>query len=77
MVQILLHGVVVFWENVMFNGTERLGFQCVTPGPGVVNIPECFNPYWTVEVQCFQSEHVAKCWPWFGEFLFQSLSVSG
>ena len=61
----------VFLEIVMYNGTERLGFQCVTPGPGVVNIPECFNPYWTAGVQCFQSECVAKCWSWFGEeFLF-------
>ena len=44
----------------MYNGTERLGFQCVTPGPGVVNIPECFNPYRTAGVQCFQSECVAN-----------------
>ena len=53
----------VFLEIVMYNGTERLGFQCVTPGPGVVNILECFNPYRTAAVQCFQSECVAKCWP--------------
>lgn len=35
----------VFLEILMYTGTERLGFQCAIPGPGVVNIPECFNPY--------------------------------
>ena len=40
----------------MCNGTERLGIECVNPGPGVVTSPECSNPYRTAGVQCFRSE---------------------
>ena len=46
----------VFLENVMCNGTERLGIECVTPGPGVVTSPECYNPNRTAAVRCFQGE---------------------
>ena len=46
----------VFLENVSCNGTETLGIQCVTPGPGVVTSPECYNPNRTAAVQCFQGE---------------------
>ena len=46
----------VFLENVMCNGRERLGIQCVTPGLGVVTSPECSNPYRTAAVRCFGSE---------------------
>ena len=46
----------VFLENVMCNGTERLGIECVTPGPGVVTSPECSNPNRTAAVQCFRSK---------------------
>ena len=43
----------VFLENVTCNGTESLGTECVTPGPGVVTSPECYNPYRTAGVRCF------------------------
>ena len=46
----------VFLENVMCNGTERLGIECVTSGPGVVTSPECSNPNRTAAVRCFQGE---------------------
>ena len=46
----------VFLENVTCNGTERFGFQCNTPGPGVVTSPECYNPNRTAGVRCFRSE---------------------
>ena len=45
-----------FLENVMCNGTERFGIDCVTPGPGVVSSPECYNPNRTAGVRCFRSE---------------------
>ena len=46
----------VFLENVTCNGTERFGFQCNTPGPGVVTSPECYYPNRTAGVRCFRSE---------------------
>ena len=46
----------VFLENVTCNGTERFGFQCLTPGPGVVTSPECYYPDRTAGVRCFRSE---------------------
>ena len=47
----------IFLENVTCNGTERLGIECVTPGPGVVTSPECSNPYRTAGVRCFTGKH--------------------
>ena len=46
----------VFLENVMCNGTERFGFQCNTPGPGVINDPECYYPNRSAGVRCIASE---------------------
>ena len=46
----------VFLENVMCNGTERIGIECFTPGPGIVTSPECYDPYRTAGVRCFRSE---------------------
>ena len=43
----------VFLENVMCNGTESLGIECLTPGPGGVTSPECYNPNRTAGVRCF------------------------
>ena len=43
----------VFLENVTCNGSESLGIECLTPGPGGVTSPECFNPNRTAGVRCF------------------------
>ena len=45
----------VYLENVMCNGTERFGFQCNTPGPGVITNQECYNPNRTAGVRCIAS----------------------
>ena len=46
----------------MCNGTESFGFQCNTPGPGVITNPECYNPNRTAGVQCITSEYsVCHC----------------
>ena len=50
----------VILENVMCNGTERIGIECATPGPGVVTSPECYDPYRTAGVQCFGSEYMEE-----------------
>jgi len=47
----------VFLENVMCNGTERFGFQCNTPGPGVISDPECYFPNRSAGVRCIASEY--------------------
>jgi len=46
----------VYLENVMCNGTERFGFQCSTPGPGVITSPECYNANRTAGVRCITGE---------------------
>ena len=46
----------------MCHGTESFGFQCNTPGPGVITNPECYNPNRTAGVQCITSEYsVCHC----------------
>ena len=46
----------VYLENVMCNGTESFGFQCNTPGPGVITNQECYNPNRTAGVRCITGE---------------------
>ena len=46
----------VFLENVMCNGTETFGYQCATPGAGVITNPECYYPNRTAGVRCTMSE---------------------
>ena len=59
----------VYLENVMCNGTERFGFQCNTPGPGVITNQECYNPNRTAGVRCIASKYVF-------DFLLQVLLCS-
>ena len=53
----------------MCNGTESFGFQCNTPGPGVITNQECYNPNRTAGVRCITGEsrkvtlHVLKKYP--------------
>ena len=50
----------VYLENVMCNGTESFGFQCNTPGPGVITNQECYNPNRTAGVRCIASMLVSR-----------------
>ena len=55
----------VYLENVMCNGTERFGFQCNTPGPGVIANQECYNPNRTAGVRCIASMFLISCYKFY------------